>query len=284
MSAIEIDGGLIHYEALGRRGGLGSDSLIFIHGWLGSWRYWMPTMEELSSQYRTYALDLWGYGDSNKSRSGYNTQDFVELLRAFIQELGVTRASLVGHSLGGVAAIRLASQHPDLVSRLVTVSLPIMAGSFRGPDLNRLLRSREPRDGKMDKLCKSVIGNRRIAAQEILLKEADKVCNEAIQQSLEALARVDLQEEIEQLGELSEPVPLLAIYGKEDNIVSPSQADFLDHRHASIKPIVIQGARHFPMLDDATKFSRLVRQFLKTGNDIQRLKVKEQWKRRTGMN
>ncbi|HDN79852.1 MAG TPA: alpha/beta hydrolase, partial [Chloroflexi bacterium] len=59
MSAIVIDGGIIHYEVIGR-----GRPLIFIHGWLGSWRYWMGSMEELSPYFRTYALDLWGFGDS----------------------------------------------------------------------------------------------------------------------------------------------------------------------------------------------------------------------------
>ena len=61
MSAITIENDLVHYEVLGR-----GRPVIFIHGWLGSWRYWVPTMQQLSVKYRTYALDLWGFGDSGK--------------------------------------------------------------------------------------------------------------------------------------------------------------------------------------------------------------------------
>ncbi len=284
MSAIEIDGKLIHYETLGRRGEGVTDSLIFVHGWLGSWRYWVPTMDELSSRYRTYALDLWGYGDSDKSLPRYSMQDFVELLEAFIDKLGVTKVSLIGHSLGGVVAIRLTNQHPNLVSKVVTVSLPILGSSFNGPNLTRLFgRSRMPQDGKVEKLCKSVIGQKNLAAQEVLLKEADKVSNEAILQGVDTLTQLDLQEEIRQLSELREPVPLLAIYGKEDSIVSPSQAYLLDHSKPFIRPIIMEGARHFPMLDDSSKFNRLLKNFLKLGKDLQGLEVKEVWRRRTGM-
>ena len=61
MSAIVIKEGLVHYEVIGR-----GQPLIFIHGWLGSWRYWVPAMEQMSARHRTYALDLWGFGDSDK--------------------------------------------------------------------------------------------------------------------------------------------------------------------------------------------------------------------------
>ncbi|HET9433568.1 MAG TPA: alpha/beta fold hydrolase, partial [Chitinophagaceae bacterium] len=60
MSALIIDGDVVHYEAFGR-----GKPVLFIHGWLGSWRYWVPTMQAISDKYRAYALDLWGFGDSD---------------------------------------------------------------------------------------------------------------------------------------------------------------------------------------------------------------------------
>ena len=63
MSAVVIGEGLVHYEAMGR-----GKPVVFIHGWLGSWRYWVPAMEEISSRHRSYALDLWGFGDSEMDR------------------------------------------------------------------------------------------------------------------------------------------------------------------------------------------------------------------------
>ncbi|SRR5258706_11925765 len=67
MSAITIENDLVHYEVLGR-----GRPVIFVHGWLGSWRYWVPTMQQLSMKYRTYALDLWGFGDSGKGNNRYS--------------------------------------------------------------------------------------------------------------------------------------------------------------------------------------------------------------------
>jgi hypothetical protein len=93
MSAVVIDGGIVHYEAFGR-----GRPLLFLHGWLGSWRYWMPTMEALSDKNRTYALDLWGFGDSDKSNPRYAVSDYVALLNNFMDNMPVV-PDAIGRSL-----------------------------------------------------------------------------------------------------------------------------------------------------------------------------------------
>ena len=125
MSAVVIKEGLIHYEAFGR-----GKPVVFIHGWLGSWRYWMRTMEALASDYRTYALDLWGFGDSDKSKERYSVADYTALLYDFTDHLGLVNASLVGHSLGAIVALHFATQQPALTSRLAVVSLPVTPGAI----------------------------------------------------------------------------------------------------------------------------------------------------------
>ena len=59
MSAITIGGDLIHYEKLGR-----GRPVILVHGWIGSWRYWIPLMQKLHTSFSVYTLDLVGFGDS----------------------------------------------------------------------------------------------------------------------------------------------------------------------------------------------------------------------------
>ncbi len=59
MSAILLDSSIVHYEVLGR-----GRPVIFLHGWVGSWRYWISSMQVTSTSYRAYALDLWGFGDT----------------------------------------------------------------------------------------------------------------------------------------------------------------------------------------------------------------------------
>ncbi len=127
MSATTIENDLVHYEVLGR-----GRPVILVHGWLSSWRYWIPTMQQLSMKYRTYALDLWGYGDSGKDPARCSLDAHVRLLDAFLEKLGIGKVALVGHSLGGAVVIRYALQHPDKVARLMTISAPLFAPTGQG--------------------------------------------------------------------------------------------------------------------------------------------------------
>src|SRR5689334_17136438 len=120
MSAITLENDLVHYEVLGR-----GRPVIFVHGWLGSWRYWVPTMQQLSMKYRTYALDLWGFGDSGKESNKYGFAEQVKLLNDFMEKLGIAKAALVGHSLGAAICLRYASQYPDRAPRLALISPPL---------------------------------------------------------------------------------------------------------------------------------------------------------------
>jgi len=122
MSAITIDNDLVHYEVLGR-----GRPVILIHGWLGSWRYWIPVMQQLSANYRVYALDLWGFGDSQKNPTRYSLQSQVNLLTQFMEKLGINKAALVGHSFGAAIAIAFARRHEALTSRVMTISAPLFA-------------------------------------------------------------------------------------------------------------------------------------------------------------
>jgi len=120
MSAITIDGDLVHYEVLGR-----GRPVILLHGWLGSWRYWIPLMQQLHLKYRVYAIDLFGFGDSGKNPKKYTIDEQMKLLDAFMQELGIPKAAFVGHGFGAMVIISYATKYPDRVARALMANLPL---------------------------------------------------------------------------------------------------------------------------------------------------------------
>jgi pimeloyl-ACP methyl ester carboxylesterase len=261
MSAVVIKDSLIHYEAIGR-----GKPLVFIHGWLGSWRYWVPAMEELSTRYRTYALDLWGFGDSDKLSSEYNLAAYVELLGEFIDKLGmdVLRPTLVGHALGGVVALQYAAQAPDRVEQVMGVSVPLA-----GEAINKTLSTFS---GNGDALARLV--QKRARFDEIDM-EAHKADADAISGSVRSVMDHDLRPALSPLQ-----TPVLLLYGEHDPVIRPPQAEWMHGFDDNIRPILMDGAQHFPMLEERNKFNRLLMEFLAAEGNLDSLALKEEWQRR----
>lgn len=128
MSAVTVAGDIIHYEVLGR-----GRQVVLVHGWVGSWRYWIPTMQLLQAKYRVYAVDLYGFGDSGKNPAKYTLEHQVALLADFLQDLGVPKTALVGHGLGALVVTEFARQYPDRVARMMLMNAPL----FDPGDLDR---------------------------------------------------------------------------------------------------------------------------------------------------
>ena len=121
MSAITVGGDLVHYEVLGR----GGRPVILAHGWLGSWRYWIPTMRMLQLKFRVYAVDLFGFGDSSKNPARYNIDHQVMLLDELMKQLGLPKVAMIGHGLGAQVMTEFASRNPERVARMLIVSAPL---------------------------------------------------------------------------------------------------------------------------------------------------------------
>src|SRR5512135_1053425 len=120
MSAILLDHAIVHYEALGR-----GRPIVFLHGWVGSWRYWISSMQVASTSYRAYALDLFGYGDTTHDPLFYSLEKQAGLLSGFLDEMGIGKIALVGHGLGALVGFYFAAQQPGSVDRIMAISSPL---------------------------------------------------------------------------------------------------------------------------------------------------------------
>ncbi|MGQ9598727.1 MAG: alpha/beta fold hydrolase [Anaerolineae bacterium] len=262
MSGVLIKGGLVHYETLGR-----GKPIVFLHGWLGSWRYWVPVMDELSGDFRTYALDLWGFGDSDKTWERYDIQTYGELLLAFMDELGIWRVPLVGHTLGAAVAIQTALQHPDRVPKVMAVGLPLTAET-----IHRKLRTWAPNE-----ILARCFWSRQRPYPEIEMSIA-KIAPQAIARTVQAVAQLNVRLMLEEID-----APVLIVYGGKDVVIDPAQADELEDHLDGARAIVLPESHHFPMLDETARFARLLRDFMdiETPAELRELSVKQEWRRRT---
>ena len=103
------------------------EPLLMLHGLGGTKISFLPTVAALAPEMRTIAMDMPGFGDSDKPLGGaYTPEMFADWAVKLLDDLGIERAHVLGHSLGGRAALELGVRHPDRVISIVamTPSMP----------------------------------------------------------------------------------------------------------------------------------------------------------------
>ena len=261
MSITTVNGQLIHYEVLGR-----GQPLIFIHGWLGSWRYWWPSMQALSTHYRTFALDLWGFGDSSKATLSYSMDAYVTMLDDFVEKLGIaTPIILVGHGLGAIVALNYTTKNPDKIAKVATISLPVT-----GKYVSNRLQGSDP-----EAILGRVLG--RAESFSEIESEIRKVDATAVTKTVLELDTLDLISDITNLNR-----PLLMVYGKQDNLIQPPNGEhsYLQQSVNERFYVELELCHHFPMLQEKAKFNRLLLDFIMASAELTELTPKEYWQRR----
>jgi len=255
MSAILLDDAIVHYEVLGR-----GRPVIFLHEWVGSWRYWIPMMQAVSIHYRAYALDLWGFGDSAKNQRS-TLDERADLVLGFMDKIGIVRAAFVGHGLGALVGLRFAMRYPDALDRLMAIGLPLAREHVNG----RL------RSNSLDELAHWLLKGSPLT--EPVLTVAIKTDPQVVLVSLNELQTIDLAGWWHGLAR-----PCLLLYGADDPLVEPASEEHVGAMPESMHLIHFDQAGHFPMLDDSSKFNRLLNDFLAlpSGESPWQLQLKEE--------
>jgi pimeloyl-ACP methyl ester carboxylesterase len=171
----------------------------------------------------------------------------------------------VGHGLGGVIAVLYAERRQALVDRVMAIGLPYSEGS-----INVRLRQNSPAE-----LAEWLLG--RSQAAEAAYADAPKADPKAILLSLTSLQGVNLAS-----LPLVTSTPCLLVHGGNDPMILAPNSHHVVELPESVHYIQFDGAGHFPMLDEPSKFNRLLVDFLSLGpgESPRQLQLKEEWKRR----
>lgn len=102
--------------------GNGAKTLLFVHGLSSNADAWSKNIEGLSAYYTCIAIDLPGYGKSSKIKTNYTPEFFAEVLHKFIDKMNLNNTILIGHSMGGQAAIKHSVLYPDEIKQLVLIA------------------------------------------------------------------------------------------------------------------------------------------------------------------
>jgi pimeloyl-ACP methyl ester carboxylesterase len=258
LSAILLEDFIVHYEVLGR-----GRPVIFLHGWVGSWKYWITSMQVASTSYRAYALDLWGFGDTAHNTLKYSLDEQVKLVDDFMNVMGIGKIAIVGHGLGGVVGMKFATRFRESVDRVMAINCPLSYDA-----VNSRLRTAQPQE------LSEWLSNKTPEATTAL-SDASKTDVKAIAESMVGLQANNLFGSFKALN-----VPCLLVYGGKDQAIT--MPDDKDAISTFTHQVVLENSGHFPMVDETVKFNRLLTDFLAldSGASPSELQMKEEWKRR----
>ena len=273
----------LHGERIAYRDEGSGEVLLLIHGMAGSSEGWRELIPRLAKNYRVVAPDLLGHGKSVKPRGDYSLGAFAVSLRDLLDELGITKATIVGHSLGGGVAMQFLYQHPDYGERLILIS----SGGL-GSDVGLILRVLSapgaefvlpiiapPPVLKVGNKISSWFtssGMRNPRASEIwraYSSFSDRPTRDAFLRTLRSVVdyRGQAVSALNKLHVRSE-LPTLAIWGEDDRVIP------VEHGHAAIlarprgRLEVLPGVGHFAHVEAPNEVAEIIDDFMRTTRDV----------------
>lgn len=258
---LDVGGRSVHY----RVGGAGAP-VMMIHGWLESSWCWTRILERLMPQYRTYAVDLVGFGQSTapEDTTPYDIDSQTEVLEALLRERVGEPVHLVGHSMGGMVGLQIAARFPELVRSLTLVSVPVDGPQAVARVLQivglpiirdstfRLLRSR----GITRLLSNFFVYDTPVPDQ--MLEDAQKVSHAAVFGSAQAILSTNLEPILKKVR-----APTLVLFGDKDRVVDLNQGALAADRIRHSELRIFRACGHCPNIEEPWKTSEALLHFFR---------------------
>ncbi|MBN8551780.1 MAG: alpha/beta hydrolase [Caulobacterales bacterium] len=254
--------------------GTGPD-VILIPGFASSREVWRPTAERLAATHRVHLVQLAGFaGEPWSHGDGPLLQPALDELARYVRESGLERPAVIGHSMGGLSALMLAQQNPDLIGRVMSVdSLPFFSalyGPAATPETARpfadqaaqMMLTSSPEQFRAGQSQGAVGLSRTPETQAAMVEWSVASDRQALAIAIREVMTTDVRP---QLATMSTPV--WAVYAADaEGGAPPAVAEAMWSREYADLPgvrlIRVDGSRHFIMADQPERFAEIVDAFL----------------------
>lgn len=247
---ITINGINLHY----RESGSGSPVLL-LHGWGSSGENFRLLENYLANHFHVFNLDFPGFGASALPPLAWSLYDYVELVKLFLTNLGVSKPAIVGHSFGGRIAICLGAQ--GLAAKL------ILTGSAGIRPRRKPLYYLKVYSYKFGKFFLKLAP---LNLRPLLLEKLQQRFGSADYRSAPAVLRQTLVKVVNEdltklLSEIK--VPSLLLWGENDLATPIYQAKIMEQKIPDAGLVVLKNAGHYCFLDKPTEFNLIAEHFLR---------------------
>ena len=259
---------LVYTEQAGR-----GDPVVLLHGFGASSYSWREVIPELSGRYRVIALDLFGFGWTERPENGrpFTRDDQVELVLGVMDSLEIDSAHIVGHSYGGAITMALAADHPERVRSMVLVdSAAVDFPMIRRRWFARVglfnwiyVRGLALKPGTVESAFHRAYYDESLVTVELVDAYLERLRVEGTARAYRGLTRpLPARLEPREIRYEDFEVPTLVLWGAQDEVVAPEVGSL----HCGLVPdcrfVAIEGAGHSPMEEKPIEFLEAVTGFL----------------------
>jgi len=231
------------------------DPVIYVHGVVTTSNIFPKYLAAYSPAFRGIAVDLRGYGDSEKPAGGYTIKQFSKDLITLADTLGIDKPVWVGVSMGGMILQQLALDHPERVRALVLVSTTDGA-MVLDEDLPTIGNPRDYRDVSKNIIVDSFPPRTPPSLYQPLLDRIPTWNATVLREALTDMAQADVHGRISKIT-----APTLVVVGAKDDVATPAIARGIQSQIAGAQ-LVEFNTGHFMMAEDPERFRSVLGSFL----------------------
>ena len=252
----------LHYET----SGTGGTPVVLVHGYSMSSAVWEKVLPLFPSDHRLFAVDLRGFGRSDKPKSGYSCPELSDDIAAFLDAMGISKAVLIGHSFGGLLIQHFAARHPERLLALVLSNT--FAATLPPKGLTPAVEQRINGYGSVDENRKvfSTAIPRYFDAANVTREDIERFIevglesgNPALRETLKANYTTPA---IPASQHAAVRVPVLILVTTHDPFGTFDQAVAMSDALLNSRIQVIAQCGHSPMWEKPSEFARTVAEFL----------------------
>lgn len=236
--------------------GEGKDILI-LHGWGANINTVTPIVNMLKDKFRVHALDLPGFGESQEPKEPIDSFQYAEIIKDYMDIMGMKKVILIGHSFGGKLSIILGSQYPNIVEKIILVN---SAGLIPKRGLKYYIKVYGfkilkyiyktfffwvKNEKKMERFYKKFGSTDYRDSSGVMRNILVKVVNENLEKLLQEIK-----------------APTLLIWGNKDMATPLYMGEIMENKIKDSGLVVLEGTGHYSYLDDMDKFEIIIRNFL----------------------
>ncbi len=234
---------LTNYSEYGEKN---AKCLLILHGWSGNLTKWDSVAKKLAVSQHVISVDLPGFGTSAHPKTTFSIYDYADFVTAFMQKIGISRFSVLGHSFGGRIGIILGANAPS-INKLILVD---SAGTETTPHYYKLFLSvAKPLakivPKKLVQIVKRKLGSKDYLEAGDMLEIFKKVVNEDLTYLLAKIR-----------------VVTLIVWGSEDKVLDVKTTKLLTKKMPNSKVRIVWGAGHQVYQDKEAEFVQTVSEFL----------------------